>query len=176
MVKETDVKEMLTILYNQEFTESGSPEGKSENGMSVENVKFMKILEDEEKMPNKHYQIPLPFRNANIQFSNSKYKAWQRLSYLQKSFNKNKEFEKDYVRFMKKIISKGYARKSTREVAPVKIWYLPHHGVYHSNKHGKIGVVFDLSADYKSRRINRELLSGPDLTNEIAGVLLWFRE
>ena len=48
MVKETDVKEMLTILYNQEFTESGSPEGKSENGMSVENVKFMKILEDEE--------------------------------------------------------------------------------------------------------------------------------
>ena len=31
MVKETDVKEMLTKLYNQEFTESGSPQGKSEN-------------------------------------------------------------------------------------------------------------------------------------------------
>ena len=28
MVKETDVKEMLTRLYNQEFTEKGSPVGK----------------------------------------------------------------------------------------------------------------------------------------------------
>ena len=34
MVKETDVKKMLPRLYNQEDTESGSPEGKSENGMS----------------------------------------------------------------------------------------------------------------------------------------------
>ena len=75
-----------------------------------------------------------------------------------------------------KIISKGYARKSTREVAPGKIWYLPHHGVYHPNKPGMIRVIFDLSADYKGRYINRELLSGPDLTNQIAGVLLQFRE
>ena len=58
MVKETVVKEMLARLYNQEFTESGSPEGKSENGMSVEDVKFMKILEDGAKMANTHYQIP----------------------------------------------------------------------------------------------------------------------
>ena len=43
-VKETDVKEMLATLYNQEFTESGFPECKSENGMSVEDLKFMKIL------------------------------------------------------------------------------------------------------------------------------------
>ena len=41
---------MLTRLYNQEFTESGSPKGKSENGMSVEDAKFIKILEDEAKI------------------------------------------------------------------------------------------------------------------------------
>ena len=64
-VKETDVKEILTRSYNQEFTESCSPEGKSENVMSVEDVKFMKILEDGTKMVNKHCQIPLLLRNAN---------------------------------------------------------------------------------------------------------------
>ena len=37
-------------------------------------------------------------------------------------------------------------------------------------------VVFDLSADYKGRCLNRKLLSGPDLTNQIVGVLLRFRE
>ena len=66
LVKETDVKEIPARLYNQEFTESISSEGKSENGMSVEDVKFMKIMEDGAKMVNKHYQIPLPFRNSNI--------------------------------------------------------------------------------------------------------------
>ena len=42
LVKETDVKEMLARLYNQEFTAYGSREGKSENGVSGEDEKFMK--------------------------------------------------------------------------------------------------------------------------------------
>ena len=45
-------------------------------------------MEDAEKMLNRHYQIPLPFRNPNIQVPNDRYPAWQRLSYLQKRFNK----------------------------------------------------------------------------------------
>ena len=77
---------------------------------------------------------------------------------------------------MEDIISMAYARKSTREAFLGKIWYLPYHGVYHPNKTGKIRVVFDLSGNYKGRLINRELLFEPDLTNQIAGVLLWFRE
>ena len=71
---------MLTIMYNQEFTERGSHESKSENGASLEALRFTKILEDGAKMVNKQYQIPLPFRNANIQPPNSRYQAWQRLS------------------------------------------------------------------------------------------------
>ena len=71
--KKSDVKEILTRLYNQKFTESGSPEGKSENGISVEDVKLMKVVEDGAKMVNKNDQIPLPFRNANIQPPRSRY-------------------------------------------------------------------------------------------------------
>ena len=55
-----------------------------------------------------------------------------------------------------------------------KLGTYPHHGVYHPNKPGKIRVVFDLSADYKGRCLNRELLSGRDLTNQIVRVLLGF--
>ena len=58
-----------------------------------------------------------------------------------KAASKVEVFEKDYVRFMEEIISKVYARKSTRDAAPEKIWYLHHHGVYHPNKTGKIKVV-----------------------------------
>ena len=131
----------------------------------------MKIMEDVAKMVNKHFQIPLPFRNPSIQLPNNRYQAWQILPYLRKRFNKNEEFQKDYVRFMEEIASKRYARKSAREAAPGKIWYLQH-GFYHANKLGKIRAVFDLSADYRGVCINTELQSGTDLTNQITGILL----
>ena len=54
---------------------------------------------------------------------------------------------------------------------PGKMWYLPHHGVCHPNKPGKIRVVFDLSAEYKGICLKKELLPRPDLTNQIMGVL-----
>ena len=44
------------------------------------------------------------------------------------------------------------------------------------SKPRKICVVFDCSAAYKGRFINKELLSGPDLTNQVIGVLTIFRE
>ena len=44
------------------------------------------------------------------------------------------------------------------------------------NKPGKIRVVFDLSAEHHSVSISKELLPGPDLTNQIVEVLLRFRE
>ena len=69
---------------------------------------------------------------------------------------------------MKNIIAKGYVRKSMTEAASGKTCYLPHHGDYHPNKPGKIRVVFDLSADYKGRCLNTELLARPDLTNQKA--------
>ena len=74
---------------------------------------------------------------------------------MEKKFSKNDEFKEDYIGFMKDIISKGCARKSVAEAAFGKTWYLTHHGVYHPNKPGKIRVVFDLSADYKRRCLNR---------------------
>ena len=66
------MKEMLARMYNQEFTESGSPKGKSENRIFVEDVEFTKILEDGANIVIEHYQIPLPLRNDNIQLPNNR--------------------------------------------------------------------------------------------------------
>ena len=58
----------------------------------------------------------------------------------------------------------------------VQVWYLPHHGTYHLSKSNKIRVVFDCSAKYKGRCLNKELLTGPYLANQLIGVLLRFRK
>ena len=51
---------------------------------------------------------------------------------------------------MRKIIEKGYAKTvpiSQLNRNDRKVWYLPHHGIYHSKKPDKIRVVFDCSAN-----------------------------
>lgn len=56
------------------------------------------------------------------------------------------------------------------------VWYIPHQGVYHPNKPGKIRVVFDCSAKYEGTALNDHLLTGTDLTNGLTGVLCRFRK
>ncbi|TWW67378.1 hypothetical protein D4764_02G0004190 [Takifugu flavidus] len=55
-----------------------------------------------------------------------------------------------------------------------RVWYVPHHGVYHPKKK-KIRVVFDCNATFQDV-VSGQLLQGPDLTNALIGALMRFRE
>ena len=48
--------------------------------------------------------------------------------------------------------------------------------MYHSSKPGRIRMVFNSSAKFKEVSLNKNLMSGPDLTNQIVGVLTRFCE
>ena len=74
------------------------------------------------------------------------------------------------------MITKGYARKAGNTGKSGKTWYIPHHGVVHPVKLGKVHVVFDFSAEYRGTLLNNQMISGPDLTNQLVGVLTRFRE
>ena len=56
-----------------------------------------------------------------------------------------------------------------------KCWYLVHHGVYHKTKN-KIRAVFDCSRKSVGVSLNDMLITGPDLANNLVGVLMCFRE
>jgi len=84
-----------------------------------------------------HYEIPLPFRESNVQLPNNRSQAMQRLHGLKKRFQGDTQYRAEYVSFMSEIIEKGYARKvSAEELSPKegKLCYLRHHGVYHPKK------------------------------------------
>ena len=58
---------------------------------------------------------------------------------------------------------------------PGKVWYIPHHGVYHPKK-GSLQVVFDGGATYQGTSLNSKLSQGPNLTSSLLGVLTCFRQ
>ena len=63
-----------------------------------------------------------------------------------------KDWISRYFSFIFNKISKGYARKvPLNATAPKKgkVWYLPHHAVYHPKKPDKVRVVFDCSARFE---------------------------
>ena len=124
------------------------------------------------------YQIDLPVRQANLMLPDNRSMAFKRLASTKKKCTSNANFGKDYADQMNELISKGYAEKvpELERLAEERVWYLPHHGVYHPRKPDKMRVVFDCAARYQGISLNDELLQGPDLTNSLVDVLLRFRE
>ena len=75
---------------------------------------------------------------------------------------------------MSEVIEKGCAAHIPSEELSLDnghIWYIPHHGVSHPKKPGKIRVVLDPRAEFKGESLNKHLFQGPDLTNSLTGVL-----
>ena len=73
------------------------------------------------------------------------------------------------------MLQKGYASEAENEQVG-KVWYMPHHGVTHPDKPGKVRVVFDCSTEFVRASLNKRLIAGPGSTNQLVGVLTRFRE
>ena len=148
--------------------------------MSRDDLKFMNIVEDSVmECEDGHYQVSLPLRDLNLQMPANRSQAERRALYLKRKFSKDVKFREDYVACLEKVIGDGFTEKVPLDVlerSDGKVWFIPHHGVYHHKKPDKIRVVFDCSAHSQGTSLNDELFQGPDLTNNLVGVLIRFRQ
>ena len=167
---------MLKKIYNLNFTECHDMENKEIVEASQEDKRFLQIMEKGANLADVHYKIVLSFRRVNIQLPNNKLQAHKRLASLKKKMARNHKFKYHYIKFMKVLTSKGYAKESSIVAESGRCWYLPHYGLYHPNKPRKIRAVFHLSTEHHGVSINKEWLPGPELANQIVEVLLHFRE
>ena len=176
-VREIVTPQALNKMFELDFSER--PDDKKQ-GHSQEDKKFLKIVsEGIQRTDDGHYEIPLPFRSCDVCLPDNKEQVLQRAYWLKRKLKKNSAFYEDYVKFMADIITKGYARKVPPDrlnAVTNKVWYIPHHGVYHPGKPEKIRVVFDCSARFNGTSLNDQLVPGPDLTNRLVGVLTRFRQ
>ncbi|XP_053363240.1 uncharacterized protein LOC128533064 [Clarias gariepinus] len=172
-VRDVTPSEIIKAL-ELDFSEKAS----DDNHVSQDDLKFLTQLREGIKLnESSHYEMPLPFRDKRPKLPNNKVSASHRLMCLERRLRKDKAYYNDYSKFMDDIISRGDAEKIPEEqLDNSPAWYIPHHGVYHPHKPGKIRIVFDCSAKYQDTSLNDHLLTGPDLTNTLVGVLCRFRK
>lgn len=139
------LEELLISQYNQDFNEKVLEERQE---MSREDLRFMEILEKSASIQNGHYYMDLPFKVDDVTMSNNRCFVEQRAQTLKRKFERNKTYQEECTAFLNDMIDCGYA-----EVVPEdqlvgkdgRVWYLPHHGVYHPRKK-ILRVVFDCGA------------------------------
>ena len=151
----------------------------SKVSMSVEDERALRIMEGSSKKVSGYYRIALPWRQQPPYLPNNRVLADHRLQLLKKKFLQDHKLFESYRATIHDYISKGYAQRVPKEELDIDgkpLWYLPHHAVFNPNKPGKLRVVFDCAARYRGTSLNDELLSGPDLTNSLFGVLVRFRQ
>ena len=149
----------------------------SEVSMSIEDKRALAVMKRSSTMVDGHYQIALPWKEPNTHLPNNRCLAERKLSLLKKRFLRDSKLFEGYKATMESYLNKGHARKVPDDELKTEerpLWYLPHHPVF--NKPGKTRVVFDCAAKFRGVSLNDQLLSGPDLTNSIIGVLTRFRE
>lgn len=178
-VSNTHIKEVVTPDDVIRVLESDFRERVGEETViSQEDLQFLNKLKCGIKhKQDGHYEMPLPFKQDKPDLPNNMSCAVQRLKCLERRLKRDKQYCTDYINFMQDIITRGDAEKvPEEELNNHPAWYIPHHGVYHPQKPGKIRVVFDCSARFQDTSLNDHLLTGPDLTNSLVGVLCRFRK
>lgn len=160
-------------MYNAEFGESSAS---SKEMMSIEDRRALAIMERTVQMVDGHYQLSLPWKYDNPCLPNNRPMAEKRLNLLKRRLEKNKVLQEKYKDAVEDYIAQGHARKVSLHQVPRSVWYLPHHPVIHPQKPEKTRVVFDCAAKFRNTSLNEQLLQGPDLTNNLVGVLLRFRQ
>ena len=170
MSKESPVvfKNVLSLLERDFSDDKGAK-------VSQEDLKFVRMVESSiTQLEDGHLQMPVPF-HCRPCLPVNKAQASLRLGHLKCKLERDKKYCDDYVNFVQDVIKHGDAEEAQADVKEGEVWYIPHHGIYHPKKPNKIRVVFDCSSQYRGTALNDHLLSGPDLTNALVGVLSRFR-
>lgn len=168
LVKEEEMPNTTDVLFKRKKDDV-------KVGTSVEDREFL-IIMDKETFRNDegNWTAPLPFRQPHEKMPNNRHMALKRALMLDTNLKKNPTKKEHFVSFMSKVLNSGAA-----EVAPSpkgEVWYLPIFGVYQQQKPDQIRGVFDSAAIFEGVSLNKCLLSGPNLTNDLLGILLRFRK
>lgn len=169
-----DLHEQVERYFSQDFFDPTCDKDMSQNDRKWLDIVQNSITKNDEGF----YEIDLPLKTDDICLPNNKTQAYNMFLRTKKRLDRDLDLFNEYDAFMQSMIDNDYMEiVPTNELHtnPGLSWYLTHHAVRHKQK-GKLRVVFNCSLKCNDVSLNDRLLQGPDLINNLYGVLLRFRE
>ncbi|XP_071946012.1 uncharacterized protein [Antedon mediterranea] len=139
-----------------------------------------KIIADSCTKLGNQWLIPYPWKRDPNQLPNNRSQAEKKLYSMERRLLKNPEHAKAYKNQIKEMVDMKFARKlSDKELSSYggPVHYISHHGVLRPDKKSTpLRIVFNSSAMYQGHCLNEYWMKGPDMLNDLFGVILRFRE
>ena len=154
-----------------------SPGGKN---YSLKEERELKMIEDGLKHMVDYWLAKYPWIRSPEELIDNYSFALARLRSLEKGLLRNPGHSKIYQAQIEDMQKRGVAHKLTeQEIKEYKgpVYYAPHHAVWKDDSESTpCRPVFDASANCGGTVINSFWAKGPDLINNLLGILLRFRE
>ena len=153
----------------------------NEKPLSVENKIAVKIIKNTPRCVDGRYEVGMLWKEREREFPNDVAMGKHRLQCLRHRLTKpgNEEMAVKYREVMDSYLSSGFVRKLSEEELNKESkthWYVPHHPETSPTKPGKVRIVFDAAAECEGTSLNKNLLTGPEVANNLVGVILCFRQ
>jgi hypothetical protein len=139
-----------------------------------------KLIEDSCQKVGDKWLIPYPWKEDPKHLPDNKEQAVKKLEATERRLLKNPDHAKAYNEQMVEMRRLGFLRKLTEKEereynSPVH--YVSHHEVLKpDSKSTLVHIVFNASSSFHGHRLNDYWMKGPDLLNDLFGVVLRFRE
>ena len=139
-----------------------------------------KIIESSCQKVGSQWLVPYPWIKDATELPDNRSQAEKKLEATERRLAMNPTHAEAYNKQMEEMTEMNFSRKlSSEELESYKgpIHYISHHEIVRPEKKSTpIRIVFNSSASYKGHRLNDYWMKGPDLLNNLFGILLRFRE
>lgn len=139
-----------------------------------------KIIEESCEKIGNQWLIPYPWKKDPRQLPNNKSQAKKKLEATERRLLKNPDHAAAYDLQMVEMNHLQFSRRLTEKEAreyPGPVHFISHHEVLRpESKSTPVRIVFNSSAAFQGHKLNEYWMKGPDLLNDLFGVVLRFRE
>lgn len=149
----------------------------TETKLTMEGEEAQKFFIQTIKEIGGRYEVRLPWRTENVTLSPNYKTALHRFNMLVKRFRNNQSLYNCYSAVIKDNVVQEIIEHAKSEDTNNPVYYLPYHTIIREERSTSLGVVFDASSHEPGQQsLNDCLLTGPNLTTDLLGTLLKFRQ
>ena len=152
---------------------------KQVDARSAADKRALSVLKNDTFHDGERYIVPMLWNDKEGTLPNNYFSSLAQLNSLEKWLDKDPSLREKYAETIREDIQKGYVINVTAHDPKSRAdreWYLPHHPLLNPNKPGKVRRVLDGASKYHGASLNKSLLVGPDLLQNLIFVLLRFRQ